>query len=100
MNTIKICCLYCFKFRDGLPKVHKPGTPLRPIVCTINSPTYEVAKLLSKILAPLVGHTKSYIKNSKHFIEELKTWKLDQGDLLISFDVKSLFTNVPIDDAV
>ena len=57
----------------GLPKVHKPGTPLRPIVCTINSPTYEVAKLLSKILAPLVGHTKSYIKSSKHFIEELKT---------------------------
>ena len=81
----------------GLPKVHKLGTPLRPIVCTINSPTYEVAKLLSKILAPLVGHTKSYIK---HFVEELKTWKLDQDDLLVSFDVKSLFTNVPINDAM
>ena len=47
-----------------------------------------------------MGHTNSYIKNSKHFVEELKTWKLDKDDLLVSFDVKSLFTSVPIEDAM
>ena len=60
----------------GLPKIHKPGIPLRPIVCTIDSPTYEVAKMLAKILNPLVGHTNSFIRNSAHFMEELRKWHL------------------------
>ena len=84
----------------GLPKIHKPGIPLRPIVCTINSPTYEVAKMLAKIFTPMTGLTNSFIKNSAHFVEELKKWRLDQDDLMVSFDVKSLFTTVPIDDAL
>ena len=84
----------------GLPKIHKPGTPLRPIVCTINSPTYEIAKMLAKILTPMTGHTNSFIKNSTHLVEELRNWRIEQEDLMVSFDVKSLFTNVPIDNAL
>ena len=34
----------------GLPKVHKAGIPLRPIVSTIGSPTYQLAKELCRIL--------------------------------------------------
>ena len=33
-------------------------------------------------------------------MEELRKWRLDQEDLMVSFDVKSLFTNVPIDDVL
>ena len=36
----------------GSPKIHKTGTPLRPIVSSRGSATYEV---LSKVLKPLVG---------------------------------------------
>jgi hypothetical protein len=36
----------------GLPKIHKDGAPLRPIVNTIGSPTYELAKYVEKSLAP------------------------------------------------
>ena len=45
----------------GLPKIHKPDTPLRPIVSSCGSVTYGVAKELAKILKPLVGqsHTTS-----------------------------------------
>ena len=73
----------------GLPKIHKPGSPLRPIVCTVNSPTYKVAKMLAKIITPMTGHTSSFIKNSAHFVEELRKWRLSQ-DLMVSFDVKTL----------
>ena len=39
----------------GLPKIHKLDTPLRPILSSCGSVTYEVAKGLAKILKPLVG---------------------------------------------
>ena len=37
----------------GLPKIHKTGTPLRPIVSSMGSVTYGVAKVIAKILKPL-----------------------------------------------
>ena len=43
------------KFYD-LPKIHKPDTPLRPIVSSCGSVTYGVAKELAKILKPLLGN--------------------------------------------
>ena len=36
----------------GLPKVHKPGMPLRPIISNIGSVTHTTAKELSRILKP------------------------------------------------
>ena len=39
----------------GLPKIHKEGLPLRPIVSSIRSVTYSTSKELSKILKPWVG---------------------------------------------
>ena len=41
----------------GLPKIHKEGYKMRPIVSAIGSPSYGLAKELSCILAPLAGHT-------------------------------------------
>lgn len=43
-------CLY------GLAKINKEGAHLRPIVSSINSVTYNIAKYLATILAPLVEH--------------------------------------------
>ena len=39
----------------GLPKIHKPGIPLRPIISSIGTVTYNTAKELARILKPLVG---------------------------------------------
>ena len=36
----------------SLPKIHKPDTPLRPIVSSCGSVTYGVAKELAKFLKP------------------------------------------------
>ena len=46
-------CIPC-KFY-GLPKIHKTGNPPRPIVSSKGSVTYGDAKVLSKVLKPLVG---------------------------------------------
>ena len=39
----------------GLPKIHKPEVPLRPIVSSIDSPTYNLAKFLTRIVSPLAA---------------------------------------------
>ena len=41
----------------GLPKIHKKETPLRPIVSSIGSVSYQTSKELARILSPLVGRS-------------------------------------------
>ena len=55
----------------GLPKVHKAGTPLRPIVSAIDSPTYKLSKEIATILSPLAGHTSSFVKDSADFARRI-----------------------------
>ena len=49
----------------GLPKVHKKAMPLRPIVSSIGTITYQCARYLADVLSPLVGKTEHHVKNSK-----------------------------------
>ncbi|XP_071447161.1 uncharacterized protein [Hetaerina americana] len=84
----------------GLPKIHKEGAPLRPIVSAIGAPTYNLAKHLTGILAPFVGSCEHHIKNSAEFVKTLRDIRLDNQDILASFDVISLFTKVPIKDTL
>ena len=84
----------------GLPKIHKPDTPLRPIVSICGSVTYGVAKELAKILKPLVGKSLHHITSIQDFVEQAKQIKLKPGECLSSYDVSALFTSVPIDPAL
>ena len=84
----------------GLPKVHKEGIPLRPIVSSIGSVSYETAKELSRILKPLVGKTTYHMKNTKDFIQSIQDINLKTDECLISYDVEALFTSVPIQPAI
>ncbi|CAG4972619.1 unnamed protein product [Parnassius apollo] len=84
----------------GLPKIHKPNAPLRPIVSQIDSPTYRLAQHLAKILSPLRGHTRAHIKDSYHFVSEIKDRHLSDNETMVSFDVQSLFTCLPVEDCI
>ena len=84
----------------GLPKIHKQDVPLRPIVSFYSSPTYQLSKHLSSLLSPFVGKTLSYVRNSREFAQFIINQELEDGEVLISFDVVSLFTSVPIDLAL
>ena len=84
----------------GLPKIHKPDTPLRPTVSSCGSVTYGVAKELAKILKPLVGKSPHHITSTQDFVEQARHIKLESGECLSSYDVSALFTSVPIDPAL
>ena len=84
----------------GLPKIHKAGTPLRPIVSSRGSITYGVAKELSHIIKPLVGQSPHHLRNTQHFIQQLQGKKLEAGEIITSYDVKALFTSVPVQPAI
>jgi hypothetical protein len=66
----------------GCPKVHKPNIPLRPIVSSIGSLCYALAGFLHKILSPFAGKSESFVKNSGHFIQLLKSVNLQSLDTL------------------
>jgi hypothetical protein len=72
--------------------------PLRPIVSSVGSPSYALAGFLYKLLSPLAGKSESSVKNSDNFIQLLRYIDLQHLDILVSFIVVSLFTNVPVDE--
>ncbi|XP_076062449.1 uncharacterized protein LOC143037781 [Oratosquilla oratoria] len=79
----------------GLPKVHKEGVPLRPIIAFRSSPTYNLARDLAKRLRPLVESSERMLSNSTDFVERLRGVNLGEDDCLVSFDVKAMFTSLP-----
>jgi hypothetical protein len=80
----------------GLPKIHKSGNPLRPIVSASGTFNYKLAKLLAKKLDYL-RKNNTIITNTFHFVDELHSLKLDNSKTkMISFDITSLFTKVPL----
>ena len=50
-----------------LPKIHKEGVPLRPIVSSIGAVTYYTSKELSRIIKPLVGRSPYHIQKQPRF---------------------------------
>ncbi|XP_045460391.1 uncharacterized protein LOC123670856 [Harmonia axyridis] len=81
----------------GLPKIHKEGNPLRPIVSCVQSPLYHLSKYLAEILTRTTGNNEYYIKNSIELKEQLNKLKINKNDKLYSLDVVSLYTNIPIE---
>ena len=83
-----------------LPKIHKKDIPLRPIVSSIGSVLYGVAKELATILKPLVGSSCHHVNNTKEFADEIRNTKLEEGECITSYDVTALFTSVPVPSAL
>ena len=85
----------------GLPKIHKPGVPLRPILSMTGSPQYDVSKWLCLVLEPVRKLYNTHtIKDSFAFIDQLTDTKICSDGHMCSFDVVSLFTNVPLEKTI
>ena len=86
-----------FSVLYGLPKVHKENIPLRPILAAYNSPNFSIAKFLVPLLNDLA--TNQYtLTNSAKFIPEIS--QQNTNSCMVSFDVQSLFTNVPLSETI
>ncbi|CAH3132958.1 unnamed protein product [Pocillopora meandrina] len=87
----------------GLPKIHKADVPLRPIVkcwSCVNTFAYDLSAYLANILSPLTGKSEYTVTNSAHFASTVSNETILDNEIMVSFDVESLFTNDPIDTAV
>jgi hypothetical protein len=86
------------RLQTGLPKIHKKGVRLRPIVSNIGAPTYQLSKYLAGLLRQLTGKSAHHVKSSSQFVQILESLRLQPEDLMVRFDVVSLFTKFPIVD--
>ena len=81
----------------GLPKIHKHNVPLRPIMAGYSSANYKLAKYLIPLLRPLASNGYS-LSNSYEFVNKVRTQ--NSNLYMVSYDVTSLFTNVPLRDTI
>ena len=72
---------------------------MRPIVSNVGTTTYNTAKYLANLLVPLAKSDYTII-NTADFINRLKKERIPGKYKMISFDVKSLFTNVALDETI
>lgn len=84
----------------GLPKLHKNGIPLRPIVASYMSPVYKLSKFLSNILINITEKNQYRIKDSWTFKKFIDNITLPKEHVFFSLDVVSLYTNIPIELAL
>ncbi|XP_044764379.1 uncharacterized protein LOC123320947 [Coccinella septempunctata] len=81
-----------------LPKIHKENIPMRPIVSSVNTLTYKISKFIADILKVSFHDRNEYnIKDTFAFVDKMRDVTLPEGYILISLDVVSLFTNIPLD---
>lgn len=99
----------------GLPKIHKskeineacalasskymelkpPDTlTFRPIVAGPTCETHRLSNFLDILLQPYAKHVKSFIKDTKDFLQKLPE-NIDVESILVSFDVENLYSNIP-----
>lgn len=78
----------------GLPKTHMPELALRSILSTTGTNNYPLAKWLEDKLKPLAtnAYTISYIFQ---FSQDIRNTSILVNHILVSYDVRALFTNVP-----
>ena len=78
--------------------------PGRPICNTINTPIMNLSKWIDIQLQPLVKKLPFYIKDSCHFLHRIEQInqqiELPPNAILVTWDVKSLYTNIPHEDGL
>ncbi|CAF1516179.1 unnamed protein product, partial [Adineta ricciae] len=83
-----------------LPKAHKTGTPLRPIISGLKHPTIKISKFLDDLLRPLFDKMAldTTVTSGFELLKKLKEWSiqnLKQETLLCTIDVADLYTMIP-----
>ena len=66
----------------------------------VNSAQHKLAKFLNSCLEPVLKHFSSYcLKDSFTFVDKIKEMEAN-NTFNASFDVKILFTNVPLEEVI
>ena len=84
----------------GQPKIHKTGLPMRPIVSARDTIFSELTRECARILTPLVGGSQHHLRDSIDLVDKLRDKVIPPDFRLVSFDLVSMFTNIPQADAI
>ena len=68
-----------------------------PILSAIGTPTYKIAKFYGQLLKPLTNNEYT-IKDSFSFAKEV--FQFDASLFIVSFDIKSLFSNITLTETL
>ena len=85
-----------------LPKIHKPDNPGRPVVSSIDCHTEKISHFVDHHLQPLNKALPSYVQDTTDFLQKLRALpeELPEDALLVTMDVRSLYTNVPNQEGI
>ncbi|UYV69812.1 hypothetical protein LAZ67_7000844 [Cordylochernes scorpioides] len=81
----------------GLPKTHKPGIPLRPIIAYHFSPAYKLSKYLTGFLTPWVKASpqSSAIRDIPSFVQSVNSLCPVPNTVMVSYDVVAMYLSLP-----
>ena len=82
----------------GQPKIHKPRFPIHPIVSYSGSPLYNLKRYIANILKAYVKDENNNAKNSTTFSNYIRNIPIEDDEIMISFEITFLHTNIPIID--
>ena len=81
----------------GLPKIYKQDVPSRPILSMTGSAQHQLAQWLTSVIDPVFSlYSTHCISDSFTFADKVRTFNFPPFVFLCSYDVYSLFTNVPL----
>ena len=72
---------------------------MRPIISNIGTASYQPTKYLAKLLSPL-SKLEYTVANNIESINNIKSEKIPTSHSFLSFDVKSLFTNIVLNHKI
>ena len=88
----------------GLPKIHKQGAPLRPVVAAFDGPLTPISKFLERILHQLLRFVPAHIENSLAATQSLRkslpSLRATENVIIVAMDVVALYPSIPIDDGI
>ncbi|CAF3301814.1 unnamed protein product [Rotaria socialis] len=99
-ETVQLAYLYF------IPKPHKAGTPLRPIVSSMSMPTTGISKFLDKLIRPIFDkHARSTtIIDGVDLIHRLEAYTtngyLKPKTYFCTFDITDLYTMLPQEESL
>lgn len=92
---IDSCCIESQMY--GLLKIHKDNLPARPITASYTSPGFKLSKFITQILSNVFHEQGYHVLRSSDIIDKLNILKIKPDEAFVSFDVVSMFTNIPIE---
>ena len=78
-------------------KFHKLNHPGRLIISCIGTPTEKISAFVDYVLSPI----PSYIKDTTDFLQQPQILDhIPNNAILVSVDVTSLYTNIPLNEGI